>query len=270
MPELPEVETIRRGLAKQLKGRRIDGVDWRGAKLRSGSPTPLEQMEGRVVEAVDRHGKYLHWHLSGGYSVLVHLGMTGKLLFAEAGEAERSHTHLVLSLDDEKQLRFSDPRRFGCVKLFAPGTPLVDLAHFGKDALDPKLTAPEFADAMRASRAPIKAFLLDQTQVAGVGNIYAAEALWRTGISPRRRGASVPRAKALKLLSHVRDVLRDSIASGGTSFNDYVDHIGQPGKYVAKLAVYDREGQPCPRCATAIRRISQANRSTFYCPTCQT
>ena len=270
VPELPEVETIRRGLERELVGRRIDGVDWRPAKLRGGpSPIALDQLEGRTIRALRRHGKFLLTDLDDGKLFLSHLGMTGKWLFAAPGDERRPHTHLTLTLDDERELRFIDPRRFGLLKLYASATAIPDLAHYGRDALDPALESAGLVGQMRDSRAPIKAFLLDQTKIAGVGNIYAAEALWRAGISPRRRAASVPRAKANALLGHVRDVLRDSIASGGTSFNDYVDHIGQPGKFVAALAVYDREGMPCLRCSTAIRRVVQSNRSTFYCPECQ-
>lgn len=269
MPELPEVETIRRGLQRELAGRRIDGVDWRGAKLRGGpSPRPLEGLEGQRVKAVRRHGKFLLWDLSAG-TLLAHLGMTGKLLFAEPGEAERRHTHLVLALDDGQELRFSDPRRFGLLKLYPKGAAIPDLAHFGPDALGPAFTPLALAAALASSRSPLKAFLLDQRHLAGVGNIYACEALWRAGLSPRRKADAVPKAKVAPLHAAVVAVLNDSLAAGGTSFNDYVDHIGQPGQFLLHLAVYDREGKPCPRCAAPVRRIVQSGRSTFWCAKCQ-
>ncbi|MEA3203765.1 MAG: formamidopyrimidine-DNA glycosylase, partial [Thermoplasmata archaeon] len=253
-----------------LAGRRIDGVEWRGAKLRGGaSPRPLQELEGQKVTAVRRHGKFLLWDLSGG-TLLVHLGMTGKLLFAEPGEAERKHTHLVLELDDGRHLRFSDPRRFGLLKLYGKGAAIPDLAHFGPDALDPAFTPAVLGAELASSRSPLKAFLLDQTRLAGVGNIYACEALWRAGLSPRRKANATPQAKVALLHKSILGVLHDSLAKGGTSFNDYVDHIGQPGQFLLHLAVYDQEGKPCPRCGAAVKRIVQSGRSTFHCPTCQT
>ena len=271
MPELPEVETIRRGLDKALRGRRIDGVDWRPAKrLRSASPEPLENLEGKRVEQLGRHGKFLLIALDDGSTLVVHLGMTGKLLFADAGEPERPHTHLVLSLDDERQLRFSDPRRFGTLRLYAPGATIADLAHYGPDALASAFTVAHLAEGLGKSKAPLKAFLLDQRKVAGVGNIYACEAMWRAGLSPRRKSNTVPKAKVPLLHESIRNVLKESIGRGGTSFNDYVDAIGREGEFVAELAVFQREGESCPRCGAGIRRIVQSGRSTFYCRHCQT
>lgn len=270
MPELPEVETIRRGLDRELKGRRIDGVDWRPAKLRGGkSPRPLEELEGQRIKALRRHGKFLLWDLSGGGTFLAHLGMTGKFLFANAGEERRPHTHLVLSLDDERELRFSDPRRFGLLKLFPQGSGIADLEHYGIDALDPAFTAEALGAMLPHSSAPLKAFLLDQTWIAGVGNIYACEALWRSGLSPRRKARLVPKAKVAPLHKGILGALRDSLAAGGSSFNDYVDAIGNEGQFMMEVAVFQREGQACPRCGATIRRIVQSGRSTFYCAKCQ-
>jgi formamidopyrimidine-DNA glycosylase len=270
MPELPEVETIRRGLQRELVGHRIDGVDWRKAKLRGGaSPVPLARLEGQTVKAVRRHGKFLLWDLSGGGVLLAHLGMTGKLLFAEPGEARRPHTHLVLGLDDERELRFSDPRRFGLLKLYPPKADVPDLAHYGIDALDPAFTPQALAALLKASSAPLKAFLLDQRKLAGVGNIYACEALWRAGLSPRRKAKTVPAAQVAALHAGILGALRDSLAAGGASFNDYVDAIGTEGSFMLEVAVFQRAGQPCPRCGTPVRRIVQSGRSTFYCPGCQ-
>lgn len=270
MPELPEVETIRRGLDGQLKGRRIDGVDWRPAKLRGGaSPRPLEELEGQRVKALRRHGKFLLWDLSGGGTFLAHLGMTGKFLFAEPGAARRPHTHLTLVLDDDRELRFSDPRRFGLLKLFPEGAGIPDLAHYGIDALDPAFTPAALGAMLRNSSAPLKAFLLDQAWIAGVGNIYACEALWRAGLSPKRKARTVPKAKVKPLHAGILGALRDSLAAGGSSFNDYVDAIGTEGSFMLEVAVFQREGAPCPRCGKPVRRIVQSGRSTFYCSSCQ-
>lgn len=269
VPELPEVETIRRGLERELRGTRIDAVDHRTAKrLRSLSPTPLERLEGQRVLHVRRHGKFLLVELDSG-TMVVHLGMTGKLLFAQAEEPERPHTHLVLELDDGRLLRFSDPRRFGALRLYPKGVPVADVAGFGPDALGPGFTPAYLAQQLAASRAPLKAFLMDQRRIAGLGNIYVCEALWRSRLSPRRTARTTPKAKVPELHAAIREVLEDSLAQGGTSFNDYVDHIGQPGKFVLSLAVYGREGEACPRCGATIRRIVQSGRSTFDCPTCQ-
>lgn len=268
MPELPEVETIRRGLERELRGQRIDDVRRRPVKLRGKSPRPLEELRGQRVDALRRHGKFLLWDLSDG-TFLVHLGMTGKLLFADRDAPQRPHTHLTMTLQDGRELRFSDPRRFGLLKLYGPDAHVHDLDHFGLDAFDPRWTPRALAADLAASRAPLKSFLLDQTRLAGVGNIYACEALWRARLSPRRQGHNTPKARIPVLHESVLGVLRDSLDQGGTSFNDYVDHIGQPGRFVADLAVFQREGEPCPRCGAAIRRIVQSGRSTFYCGACQ-
>ena len=270
MPELPEVETIRRGLDRELKGRRIDGVDWRGAKLRGGkSPTPLERLDGRRVVALRRHGKFLLMDIDDGSLFLSHLGMTGKWLFAEAGEAPRPHTHLVLSLNDDRELRFSDPRRFGLLKLYPPKADVPDLAHYGVDALDPRFTPEALGRLLKASTSPLKAFLLDQRKLAGVGNIYACEALWRAGLSPKRHADKVPVAKVKPLHAGILGALRDSLAAGGSSFNDYVDAIGTEGSFMLEVAVFQREGEPCRRCGAKVRRVTQAGRSTFFCGACQ-
>lgn len=270
MPELPEVETIRRGLQRELLGRRIEGADWRPTKMRGGpSPQPLEDLEGRTVVALRRHGKFLLVDLDDQSTFVVHLGMTGKLLFAEPGESQRPHTHLVLDLDDDRQLRFSDPRRFGLLKLYPAGADILDLGHYGIDALNPGFTPEVLAALLKGSGSPLKAFLLDQTKLAGVGNIYACEALWRAKLSPRRKAKTTPKSKVAGLHEGILGALQDSLAAGGTSFNDYVDSIGNEGQFLMQVAVFQREGEACSRCGEAIRRIVQSGRSTFYCGTCQ-
>ena len=269
MPELPEVETIRRGLHDRLAGRTLHGAQRTSAvALRKPSPLPLEALSGATVRAVRRHAKVLFWDLDDGRTLVAHLGMTGKFLFAEAGAPRRGHTHLVVGLDDG-ELHFVDPRRFGWLALHDADDPPRDVVHYGPDALDPALDAETLAALLERSRAPLKAFLLDQTKVAGLGNIYACEALWRAGLSPRRVARDTPRVRVALLLDSIRDVLVESLAQGGTSFNDYVDSIGRPGEFLLQLAVFQREGLPCPRCGDGVRRIVQAGRSTFYCPSCQ-
>lgn len=269
MPELPEVETIRRGLQDRLAHRRIEAVHAGGPALRKPSPVPITALAGRRVEGVRRHAKVLYWDLDGGWTFVAHLGMTGKFLFSAPGDAMRPHTHLRLDLDDGGQLRFLDARRFGWLKLHAPDDPPDDTAHYGPDALDAAFDRGRLEALLRASRAPLKAFLLDQTKVAGLGNIYACEALWRAGLSPRRLARNTPRARVARLHQAIQDVLRDSLAAGGTSFNDYVDSIGRPGSFLFDVAVFQRAGQLCPRCRGTVRRIVQSGRSTFFCPGCQ-
>lgn len=268
MPELPEVETIRRGLERRLCGRRIEAADWRGVALRRPSPSPLARLAGRRVTSVGRHGKFLMARLDEG-TLVSHLGMTGKWLFAEGDGPEPPHTHLVLDLDDGQRLRYIDPRRFGMLRLYPDGELPSDVAHYGIDALDPAFTPAHLEGVLAASRAPLKAFLLDQTKIAGIGNIYACEALWRARLSPRRLARNTPRVRVPLLHAAIRDVLEDSLAAGGTSFNDYVDSIGRPGSFLFDVAVFQRDGGPCPRCGAEVRRTVQANRSTFYCPACQ-
>jgi formamidopyrimidine-DNA glycosylase len=265
MPELPEVETIRRGLHARLAGRTITAVDWRPVALRKPSPLPLARLVGATVAGLRRHAKVMFWDLADGRTLVSHLGMTGKWLF----DAEASHTHLRLLLDDGTRLAYSDPRRFGWVALHAHDDPPADADHYGIDALDPAFDTAHLASLLRASRAPLKAFLLDQTKVAGLGNIYACEALWRAGLSPRRLACNTPRPKVPALRHAIVGVLQDSLAAGGTSFNDYVDSIGRAGSFLFDVAVFQRTGHPCRRCGAEVRRIVQSGRSTFYCPGCQ-
>ncbi len=269
MPELPEVETIRRGLEARLVGRRIVDVMAQPNRLRKASPLPWSALAGRKVVAVTRHAKALRWRLDDGGCVSAHLGMTGKFLFAGPGEPLPAHTHLRLILEDGQELRFIDPRRFGWFTVHAPGDEPGDTDHYGLDALDPAWTAEMLAAVLARSKAPLKGFLLDQTKIAGLGNIYVCEALWRAGLSPRRLACNTPRAAVAPLLKHIIAVLEDSLAQGGTSFNDYVNSIGEPGKFLTDLAVFQKAGHPCPRCGAEIRRIVQSGRSSFYCGGCQ-
>ncbi len=266
MPELPEVEIIRRGLEQGLVGRRITDVECAPDRLRKHGPCAWTEMAGATVTRIDRHAKVMRWHFDSGHQASVHLGMTGKFLF----ESEpRPHTHITWHLDDGATLHFSDHRRFGWFALHPPDQPPRDTDHYGVDALDPAWS-PEMLEALlRGSRAPLKAFLLDQAKIAGLGNIYACEALWRSCLSPRRKACNTPSNKIAPLLQACQAVLQDSLAAGGTSFNDYVDSIGQQGSFLFDVGVFQREGDACPRCGDAIKRIVQSGRSTFFCSTCQ-
>ncbi len=270
MPELPEVETIRRGLQQQILGQGIVHVVTSGATLRGRpSPRPVAELAGRAVQKVDRHAKFLLLRLDDGGTLLVHLGMSGKLLLTAHDEPPRPHTHVRLRLEDGRELRFVDPRRFGTVRLHPPGMEPPELAHYGIDALDPALDAGKLAAMLSSSGAPLKSFLLDQTKVAGLGNIYALEALWRAGLSPRRIARNTPKSRVAPLLDSIRATLHGSLQNGGTTFNDYADSLGDPGTNLPFLAVFQRAGRPCPRCKETIKRIVQTGRSSFYCPKCQ-
>jgi formamidopyrimidine-DNA glycosylase len=275
VPELPEVETIVRGLGPALKGRRVTGVWTSGFALRLARAVDVAGLRavsvGRAFGEVRRRGKYIllptKTRDGGDEGVCVHLGMTGRLRVQPASEPRAPHTHVVFSLAGGDELRFVDARRFGWV---APGAPLVSLpalAELGPDPLA-ELDAESLARALEGVRAPIKAFLLDQTRVAGLGNIYVCEALFGAGIHPKTPAGRV-RRRAPQLLAAIRETLEGGIARRGTTLRDYVDADGFAGDNAAALLVYDREGEPCLRCGAAIKRRVDAGRSTFFCPRCQ-
>ncbi len=276
MPELPEVETVVRGLRPHLVGRSFAAVEQRRADLREKLPPRfVERLQGRRVAAVDRRAKYILIHLDGapanGEDVLVvHLGMTGQLVLGAKPNAIGRHEHVSFTLDDGRVMRFTDPRRFGLMDLI-PGRELTRHRRFsgiGPEPLSPNFTAEVLAKTLEGRRGPIKAALLDQSVVAGVGNIYACEALFAAGISPKRRAGTVVGDRAARLVAAIKEVLAKAIAAGGSSARDYVNASGEQGWFQAQWAVYDHEGQPCPACDCkgGIRRIVQSGRSTFYCP----
>ncbi|MBX6321275.1 MAG: bifunctional DNA-formamidopyrimidine glycosylase/DNA-(apurinic or apyrimidinic site) lyase [Rhodospirillaceae bacterium] len=277
MPELPEVETIRRGLAAALEGRRLARVVQRRADLRRPLPQGLaRRLTGRRVVEVGRRGKYLLLRLDDGTTFICHLGMTGRMIVGRADGAlpYGPHDHVALETEDGVLVRFNDTRRFGLMDLAAPGRleshPL--LAGLGPEPLDGAFTGPVLAAALAGRRTPIKAALLDQRVVAGLGNIYASEALFWAGLSPRRMAATVQARRAELLVAAIRKVLGEAIAAGGSSLRDYVRTDGELGYFQHRWAVYERAGQACPGCTCdpartgGIRRIVQSGRSTFYCP----
>ncbi|CAM3393138.1 bifunctional DNA-formamidopyrimidine glycosylase/DNA-(apurinic or apyrimidinic site) lyase [Hydrogenibacillus schlegelii] len=273
MPELPEVETVRRGLQSSLSGRRIAAVDVRLPRLiRSPEPEAFcRRLVGRTFGRIDRRGKYLLLALSPDVLV-VHLRMEGKFDLVPAGTPEPPHVHVVFLLDDGRELRYRDVRQFGTFDL-VPEAHLAafpPLAALGPDALDPAWDLPALLARLgRHRRRPIKALLLDQTIVAGIGNIYADEALFRAGIHPRRPAGSLRPDEAAALWSAVRGVLEDGIARGGASVRSYRGPNDALGYFQLALAVYGREGEPCPRCGTAIERTVVAGRGSRFCPRCQ-
>jgi formamidopyrimidine-DNA glycosylase len=272
MPELPEVETIRRGLALRMEGRRVDRLTLNRADLRAKLPAGLkERVEGRRVEHVGRRAKYILLHLEDGGVVIVHLGMSGRLVLIAPGEdvPRQPHDHVVFTLEDGTELRFNDARRFGILDYAADGELerhhlLVDL---GPEPLDNGFNGPALGAALAGKATAIKAALLDQRLVAGLGNIYVSESLYWAGLSPRRIAKTVSGARADRLVHAIRDTLERAIAAGGSSLRDYVQASGELGYFQHHWAVYGREGEACPACDCrgGIRRIVQGGRSTFYC-----
>ncbi len=280
MPELPEVETVRRGLLPHLEGARIARAEMRRPDLRWPMPVDLVQvLTGATVTALRRRSKYLLADLDRGGTLLMHLGMSGRMLVQNAslGEFHRDpavlsrHDHVVLTTDAGTVITFNDARRFGMVDLIREGAahPLLD--HLGPEPFDPGFTPAYLATAFAGKKAPVKQALLDQRIVAGLGNIYVSEALHRAGIDPRRVAGRIGAARLVALTGHIRDVLTDAIAAGGSSLRDHRQASGELGYFQHSFRVYDREGAPCPTpgCAGQIRRVVQSGRSSFFCPVCQ-
>jgi formamidopyrimidine-DNA glycosylase len=269
MPELPEVETIARGLHKRVAGDRIDSV-WIGDKpevLKSPAKTIAQTLEGTRVAGVRRVGKHIVFDLQPENSAasqqwVVHLGMTGRMLVAQPENELARHTHLIARLASGRELRFVDPRRFGRLE--------VRESSFAGPGSEPlQISLDDFTQLFHRSKAPVKAALLNQKLLHGVGNIYADESLIRAGIRPRRRANSLTRAELKKLHASLQKVLREAIAAGGSSVSDYVDAEGEEGFFQLRHRAYGREGKPCLKCRTPIKKITVAGRGTHYCPKCQ-
>jgi formamidopyrimidine-DNA glycosylase len=276
MPELPEVESLRQILSQSVVGRTIVAASVKEPRLRRiVTPALAAAITGRGIEAIGRRAKYLMIYLSGGYLMMVHLGMSGSLTHRcgdfDGASFDPRHDHVEFTLDDGSRLVYNDPRRFGLMKL-VPRSELESIAEL-KD-LGPEPFAREFnADYLwrvtRGRKGAIKNLLMDQRIVAGVGNIYASEILFRAGVRPTRRAGKVTRAELERIVAITREILREAIGSRGTTFRSYRDSRGQPGRFASKLRVYDREGKPCPVCASPIRAVVIGQRSSFYCPHCQ-
>jgi len=288
VPELPEVETIVRGLARRVVGDQIESV-WIGSRtqpLKSPAVAIARTLEGKRIVHVHRAGKHIVFELEGkpreskspksnlaakapefsGDSQtaqwVVHLGMTGRMVVCDPGAEVAKHTHLIARLASGRELRFVDPRMFGRLSVHAGG--------FDPGGIEPlDINEKSFVELFRGRKTPIKSALLNQKLVRGVGNIYADESLFRAGIRPLRRAAVVTRQELSKLYRSVRAVLREAIKLGGSSVSDYVDADGDEGLFQLRHRVYGREGEPCLACGTAIRRIVLAGRSSHYCPKCQ-
>ncbi|MFC2968483.1 bifunctional DNA-formamidopyrimidine glycosylase/DNA-(apurinic or apyrimidinic site) lyase [Acidimangrovimonas pyrenivorans] len=282
MPELPEVETVRRGLQPVMEGRRIERAEVNRPDLRRPFPPRMaERLTGARVERLRRRSKYILADLSTGETLLIHLGMSGRMLisgdmvggFHHPHPAPSKHDHVVLHMEGGARVTFNDARRFGSMDLIATEKaeehPL--LAGLGPEPLGNQFSETYLADRLKGRRTPIKAALLDQRVVAGLGNIYVCEVLHRAHIDPRRKAGQIAAKRVATLVPAIRDVLTEAIAAGGSSLRDYRQADGELGYFQHTFRVYDREGEPCPTpgCGGTIRRIVQSGRSTFFCPRCQ-
>ncbi|MGH9465237.1 MAG: bifunctional DNA-formamidopyrimidine glycosylase/DNA-(apurinic or apyrimidinic site) lyase [Thermoanaerobaculia bacterium] len=273
MPELPEIEVLRRSLVPGLAGQRIVAVEVANRALRE--PVDGRRLRrllpGRRIEGLRRRAKYLLIDLDGGLTLVVHLGMSGRLTLAPRGAPREPHEHVTFQLASGRRLRFRDPRRFGLI-LLAPTDRLASDPHFARLGIEPLedgFDGSRLAAAARGRRGPIKSFLMDSRMVVGVGNIYANEALFAAGIHPGRSVARLSATRWQRLAEAVVATLARAIAEGGTTLNDFADGVGNPGEFQVALAVYEREGEACRRCGGRVRRAVHAGRSTYYCPACQ-
>lgn len=278
MPELPEVETVRRGLAPVMEGARIERADINRPDLRWPLPDRMaERLTGATVTALRRRSKYLLADLSTGETLLWHLGMSGRVLVSGAAlgrfhhdhPAPERHDHVVLHLGSGARVTFNDARRFGAMDLFPTGGTHPLLVGLGPEPLGNGFSEHHLETRLRGRRTPVKAALLDQTVVAGLGNIYVAEALFRAGISPRRLAGNLGPRRIARLVPAIRETLAEAIAAGGSSLRDYRQTSGELGYFQHSFRVYGREGAPCPACGSPIARIVQSGRSSFFCPRCQ-
>jgi formamidopyrimidine-DNA glycosylase len=268
MPELPEVEVTRRGIEPHLVGRAIAAVAVREPRLRWPVPRAVQALAGRQVRAVKRRGKYLLLDCGDGHLIL-HLGMSGSLRLVAADSVPGKHDHFDLAVG-RQVLRLRDPRRFGAV-LWTTGPPEIHplIRHLGVEPLSRDLDGARLHALARGSRVRIKPFLMDGRRIVGVGNIYASESLFLAGIDPRKPAGRLSAASSARLATAIKRTLRTAIRAGGSSLRDFVGSDGSEGYFQRRAWVYDRAGQPCRRCGTAIKRMVQGQRATYFCPSCQ-
>ncbi|KTG17414.1 MULTISPECIES: bifunctional DNA-formamidopyrimidine glycosylase/DNA-(apurinic or apyrimidinic site) lyase [unclassified Guyparkeria] len=270
MPELPEVETTRRGIEPHLAGRRIEAVTVRDPRLRWPVREDLaEFLVGRPIESVERRAKYLLLVLDRGDRVLIHLGMSGSLRLDDPASPLRKHDHVEWLIDSGRVLRLHDPRRFGAVLTDRVDAPHVRLATLGPEPLDPAFDGDYLAGRLAGRRVAIKQAIMNAAIVVGVGNIYASEALFLAGIHPKRPAGSLGRDDCTALAAAIRQVLTAAIEQGGTTLRDFLSPSGDPGYFRQTLNVYERTGKPCRRCGSPVERTVLGQRSTWFCPTCQ-
>lgn len=270
MPELPEVETTLRGIMPSLDQRRVVEIVVRNPSLRWPVPAEVNQAAGQAVAACRRRAKYLLIELAGGGGLLIHLGMSGSLRVCAADDEPRKHDHVDIVLDSGQCIRFNDPRRFGVFTWWdEPAYQHPLLRELGPEPLSDEFSGAGLHARSRGRKGAVKNFIMDGKIVVGVGNIYASEALFMAGIHPSRAAGRVSATRYNALASAIRDVLDRAIRRGGTTLRDFLNSDGNPGYFAQELLVYDREGLPCFRCETPIRKKVIGQRSSFYCPSCQ-
>jgi formamidopyrimidine-DNA glycosylase len=270
MPELPEVETTRRGIEPLVRNKRVERVLVHNGSLRWPVPADLETiLAAQKVSAVDRRAKYLLMRFDRG-TLIIHLGMTGQLRVCRSGEARRKHDHLELVFTDRSVLRFNDSRRFGAL-FWTETDPLQHerLAALGPEPLSELFNTDYLYQISRGRKVAVKPFIMDAGIVVGVGNIYASEALFRSGLSPLKQAGRVGRIAYARLIRSVREVLAEAIEAGGTTIRDFSGTDGRPGYFKQELRVYGRAGEPCPTCGSAVKQTRLGQRSTYYCTKCQ-
>ena len=269
MPELPEVETTRRGLLPHVEGRRVEGVLLRRPDLRWPIPRDVETLlPDQRIDAIRRRAKYLLLDTAAG-SALLHLGMSGSLRVLPADAPVRAHDHVDVLLDSDRVLRFNDPRRFGCLLWQAPGEIHPLLAGLGPEPLSEAFDGNYLFELSRGRKVPVKTFLMDQAVVVGVGNIYAAEALFQAGVSPLRAAGKVSRERYAALAEAVKAILAHAMTRGGTTLRDFISPDGAPGYFEQELSAYGRGGAPCPRCGRVMKQAAIGQRTTVWCTRCQ-
>ena len=278
MPELPEVETVRRGLAPVMEGAVFARVTLNRPDLRFPFADNFsERIEGTTLTHLSRRAKFLQAELSSGETLYMHLGMSGRFIiegnpalsnFTHEHTANPKHHHVVFEMRNGAQITYNDPRRFGFMELIGKGEPY-RLDHIGPEPLGNGFNGPILREALKGKKSKIKAALLDQRVVAGLGNIYVCEALYRTGISPRRAAGRLKTAETDELAAHIKDVLSEAIEAGGSSLKDFSNTDGKLGYFQHSFDVYGREGEPCKSCNAPIKRIVQSGRSSFFCGKCQ-
>ena len=272
MPELPEVETVCKGLAEKLISARIEKVLVRKDTLRVKVPANIEPLiKGAKVTKINRRAKYILIHLDNSQALIIHLGMSGSaILHDEYPKEYRKHDHVIIGFD-KAILVFNDPRRFGLVTVIKDSELSRHklFASLGIEPLEAQATGEYLYEILQASKAPIKSVIMDQSRIVGVGNIYASEALFRSHILPEKPANEITKQKAKKLMTNIKDILAEAIKAGGSTLRDYVNSLGEGGDFQNHFSVYGKAGKPCPNCKTPISQIKQAGRSTFFCQKCQ-
>ena len=273
MPELPEVEVIKRGLERFLPGRKVTGIAVGRKKLRQPMPRKglAQFIHGVRIKAVDRRAKFLLITMANNAILVIHLGMTGRIGIFSAESPKAKHDHLILKLDNDMQFRFNDIRRFGFIQVLQPGCDFTGtmLADLGPEPLGPDYTPRYLQQQATGKTRPLKNFLMDNRIVVGIGNIYACEILYHARLKPTRKVSDLTIRQWTKVVESSRFVLRKAIECGGTTISDFVNESGKAGYFQLKLQTYGRQGRPCTVCATTIRKKTMAGRSTFFCPKCQ-